>query len=150
MLLQNISSVTLNPMYSGINKVNTKKAISWFLITTILLVALMPSHYHLHHLDNEAADSAGNSHSRIIDLHVLTVQAGDSHHDEDTESIAASPDGAVKKSSPGFPLFVLLSMVLLLLPAFYKLSNVLLSTSGAGHKQHTPYFAPLLRAPPLF
>jgi len=136
-------------MNAGRNIVITRKSISWLLITTILLVAFLPAHYHLHHLYNDDDfSSAGTKHAHIIDLHVITELTGHSHHDE-AASIAASPDGMMKKSNPDFALFILLAMVLLLLPVFNRQINIQLNSRKAKFKQRYHHFAPLLRAPPL-
>ena len=119
------------------------------MITTVLLVAFLPAHYHLHHLDNDDDfSSAGAGHEHVIDLHVLAELSGHSHHDE-VASIAASPDGMLKKSNPDFPPFILLAMVLLLLPVFNRQINIQLNSRSTKLKQRYLYFAPLLRAPPL-
>ena len=136
-------------MNAGRNIVNIKKSISWILVATILLVAFLPAHYHLHHLhDDDNFSSAGAAHSHVIDLHVITELSGQSHHDE-AASIAASPDGMMKKSNPDFFPFILLAMVLLLLTVFDKQINIQLNSRSTKLKQRYPHFAPLLRAPPL-
>ena len=128
----------------------TYKSISWLLIATILLVAFLPAHYHLHHLYNDDAfSSVATRHTHIIDLHVLTEKTGQSHHDEEATIIEVSPDGIVKKSEPDFFPFILLAMVLLLLPALNKRINIQLYYRSTDLKQSYPHFTPLLRAPPL-
>jgi hypothetical protein len=128
----------------------TYKSICWLLITTILLVAFLPAHYHLHHLDNDDMFSSTTAvHAHVIDLHILTEQSGQSHHDDEATIIAASPDGIVKKSNPDFFPFILLAMVLLLVSALYKSINIQLNYKSTGLKQSYPHFSPLLRAPPL-
>ena len=135
---------------AGYTLTSTNKAISWLVIAAILLAVFLPSHYHLHHLYNHDAVSSGmEAHEHVIDLHVLTEQAGQSHHDEAT-SIAASPDGIVKKTSPDLFPFILLVMAFLLLVALSKYNNSRLNYTGAGIKQRYPHFIPQLRAPPLF
>ena len=126
------------------------KSISWLLIATILLVTLLPAHYHLHHLYNdETFSSAATTHEHVIDLHVLTEKTGQSHHHDDATVIAASPDGVVKKSNPDFSPFILLAIVLLLLPALNKRLNMQLNYKSTNLKPRYPHFTPLLRAPPL-
>ncbi len=153
-MLENNSSAMLGCMRAGYTLKMTNKSISWLVIAAILLAVFLPSHYHLHHLYNhDAAGSVTGSHTQAhahtIDLHVLTEQAGQSHHDEAT-SIAASPDGIVKKiSSDLFP-FILLVMAFHLLAALSKHNNSRLNYTSAGIKQRYPHFTPQLRAPPLF
>ena len=97
LLLQNNSSAMLNRMCANGKLVIRYKSISWLLIAAILLVAFLPAHYHLHHLYNDDAFSSATRHAHAIDLHVLTEKTGQSHHDDETTIIAASPDGIVKK-----------------------------------------------------
>ena len=128
----------------------TRKSISWLLIAAILLLVFLPTHYHLHHLYNdETFSSATTTHAHVIDLHVLTEKTGQSHHHDEATIIAASPDGMMKKSNPGFSPFILLAMVLLLLPVFNRQINIQLISRSTKLKQRYPHFAPLLRAPPL-
>ena len=129
----------------------TYKSISWLLIATILLVVFLPAHYHLHHrYHDETSSLAATEHTHIIDLHVLTESAGQSHHDDEATIIAISPDGIVKKSNPEFSPFILLAIVLLLLPALNKRINIPLTYRSTAAKQSYPHFTPLLRAPPLY
>jgi len=129
----------------------TYKSISWILIASILLLAFLPAHYHLHHLYNdESLNSAATKHTHIIDLHVLTESAGQLHHDDEATIIALSPDGIVKKSNADFSPFIMLAIILLLLPALNKRINIPLNYRNTAPRQSYPHFAPLLRAPPLY
>ena len=126
------------------------KSISWLLIATVLLVAFLPAHYHLHHIYNDDAfSSAATGHAHVIDLHVLTEKTGQLHHDDEATIIAASPDGIVKKSNSDFPWFILLAIVLLLVPVINKRINIQLNYRSTDPKQSYPHFTPQLRAPPL-
>ena len=137
-------------MSASCKLVITYKSISWFLIASILLLAFLPAHYHLHHLYNdETLSSATKTHAHVIDLHVLTEKTGQSHHHDEATIIAASPDGIVKKNSPDFSPFILLAIVLLLLPALSKRINIPLNYRSTNLKPRYPHFTPLLRAPPL-
>lgn len=124
-----------------------QKAISWFLISAILLVSLLPAHYHFHHLYSESGINSAAPHAHIVDLHVLSEQAGDAHHDE-AVSFTASPDGVLNKNNPDFPLFVLLAAVLLLLPMQIKQVSISRNIRNVNFRQRYPHFTPLLRAPP--
>jgi len=132
------------------------RPISWLLITAILLIALMPAHYHLHHLHN--ADSLGHQH--IIDLHLSTAADDASHsghgshhdgsgHDMDTMSFAASPDSILKKNHSPLSPFILLTVVLVLFPVLNQGFSHWLDHRKINLKQPYPHFTPLLRAPPL-
>jgi hypothetical protein len=151
LLLDNSSSAMLVFMDADCKSLSTYKSISWFLIAGILLLAFLPAHYHLHHLYNdENLDLAATKHAHIIDLHILTESAEQSHHDEEATIIALSPDGIVKKSNADFSPFIMLAIVLLLLPALNKRINIPLSYRNTTPKQSYPHFTPLLRAPPLY
>ena len=149
-VVQNNTSAMLIFMGTDCKLVITYKSISWLLIATILLLAFLPAHYHLHHLNNDDAfSSAANKHVHVIDLHVLTEKTGQLHHDDEATIIAASPDGIVKKNNHEFSPFILLVIVLLLLPVLSKRINIPLNFTSTNLKQRYPHFAPLLRAPPL-
>jgi hypothetical protein len=126
------------------NHVFTFKSISWLLALAILLVTLLPTHYHLHHL--YSADAA--THAHVIDLHLALDKTGQSHHEEEG-SITASPDGIMKKSNAAFSLFIVLAIVLALLPILKTRIIIRQDHKNIGLKQSYPYFLPLLRAPPL-
>ena len=139
----------LGLMSADCELVITHKSISWLLIATILLVVFLPAHYHLHHHNDDVLSSATTTHTHIIDLHVLTEKAGQSHHHDEATIIAITPDGMVKKSNPEFSPFILLSIVLLLLPALNNRIKLQLNYRSTHLKQSYPHFTPLLRAPPL-
>ncbi len=150
LLLDNSSSAMLIFMDADCKLLITYKSISRLLIATILMVAFLPAHYHLHHLyHDETSSSAATEHTHIIDLHVLTESAGQSHHDDEATIIAVSPDGILKKINPDFSPFIMLAIVLLLLPALNKRINILLNYRSTDPRQSYPHFTPLLRAPPL-
>ena len=122
---------------------------SWLLIAAILLVTILPAHYHLHHLHGDDMHSATvGVPAHVIDLHLLTDSAGQSHHNEDATSIGASPDGIVKKSNPVFAPFIFLAIVLVLFPILNKQIKTRPDYKYIGLKQSYPHFTPLLRAPP--
>ena len=95
-------------------------------------------------------DLAATKHAHIIDLHILTESAEQSHHDEEATIIALSPDGIVKKSNADFYPFIMLAIVLLLLPSLNNRINIQLNHRNTAPRQSYPHFAPLLRAPPLY
>ena len=142
-------------MCSFRQRINVYRSISWLLILAIVLVSLLPAHYHLHHLLNDDLDSAVTSaasvaHAHVIDLHLSIDNAGQSHHDEDATSIAASPDGIVKKTSQVFSPFILLIIVLALFPVLSIRIKFWLNYNYIALKRSFPHFTPLLRAPPRF
>ena len=130
------------------------KPVSWMLIAAILLVTILPAHYHLHHLysddmHNADAGITPASHAHTMDLHLLTDTAGQSHHEEDVTSIAASPDTVINKSAPLFSPIILLAVILALLPSLSKPVFIQPANRNIGFKKLYLYFSPLLRAPPL-
>jgi hypothetical protein len=120
------------------------QAINWLLIAAILLITLLPAHYHLHHLVNGDA----TSHSHNVDLHIAFAKAEESHHHTDVDVFAAAPDGIRKNTSPAFSPFLLLAIWLVLLPiSHYRI----ISRPDYGDtrpKQIHPHLSPPLRAPP--
>lgn len=120
------------------------RSISWLLVTAILFTALLPAHYHLHHL--YSTDSTNHGHA--IDLHLITDNVDQSHHDEDTSIFAATPDVITKKDNSEITSFVLLAILLVLLPVLNKRIRIRPGYFDLTLKQHYPYFSPPLRAPP--
>ena len=120
------------------------KPIGWLLVLAVLLITLLPAHYHLHHLYSTATAT----HAHVIDLHLTIDEVGDSHHDE-AASIASSPDGIVKKSTAAFPLFIALAIVLTILPILKTRTLIHPAHKNTALQQSYPHFTPPLRAPPL-
>jgi hypothetical protein len=121
-----------------------RKSISWQLIAVLLLVTLLPAHYHLHHHDS--AESSTHVHS--IDLHLISDDAGQSHHDEDTSIFAATPDVIAKKDRPDFSVYIPLAILLVLILAHNNQNSIRPDQSDQRLEPHYPYFSPPLRAPP--
>ena len=119
------------------------RVINSLLIAVVLFVALVPAHYHLHHLGDADADL----HEHAIDLHLITANADQSHHDEDTSIFSATPDVIVKKASHDLSAIVIVALLLLLLAVSYRLSTGH-GSRITGLNQRHPYFTPPLRAPP--
>ena len=121
------------------------RAISSLLIAVILFTALVPAHYHLHHV--HVADANTHEHEHAIDLHLLTANVDQSHHDETTSIFSATPDVIVKKGSFDVFPYLLLTLTLLLLTLYHR-TRVRPRESSIGGKLRFPYFSPPLRAPP--
>ncbi len=122
-----------------------RESISWQLIAVLLFVTLLPAHYHLHH--HGSAELAAHTHS--IDLHLISDNMGQSHHDEDTSIFAATPDVIAKKDKPGFSIYIPLAILLVLILAHNKQNRIRPDQSDQCLEPHYPYFSPPLRAPPL-
>ena len=121
------------------------KAISCLLIAAVLLITLMPAHYHLSHLfDDHLID-----HAHVIDFHLITDKTDQSHHGEDTSVFTATPDGIVKKSNPDFSPFIFLAVLLVLFPIYKNRLRLYQDYGDANLKQNSHHFSTPLRAPPL-
>ena len=120
-----------------------RKSISWQLIAVLLFVTLLPAHYHLHH---HSAELAAHTHS--IDLHLISDDAGQSHHDEDTSIFAATPDVIAKKDKPDFSIYLPLAILLVLILAHNNQNRIRPDQSDQRLEPHYLYFSPPLRAPP--
>ena len=119
------------------------RSVNLLLIGVILFTTLMPAHYHLHHIH----DTDSGTHDHAIDLHFVTANADQSHHDEETSIFNATPDAIVKKISSDISPFVLLTVLLVLLAILYRIS-MRHEHGYADHRPRHPYFTPPLRAPP--
>ncbi len=126
------------------NKVIYCRSISWLLVAAVLLTTLLPVHYHLHHL--YSADSS--THEHAIDLHLITDNVDQSHHDEDTSIFAATPDVIAKKAYSETTSLILLAILLVLLPVLNNSIRIRPGYFDLTLKQHYPFFSPPLRAPP--
>ncbi len=122
-----------------------RKSISWQLIAVLLFVTFLPAHYHLHHHDT--VGPAAHNHS--IDLHLISDDKGQSHHDEDTSIFDATPDVIAKKDKPGFSLYIPLVILLALILVHNKQSSIRPDQGDQSLESHYAYFSPPLRAPPL-
>lgn len=127
------------------NIIISNKTINWLLVVSVLLITLMPAHYHLNHL------FSGNptSHDHVVDFHLIADKTDQSHHGEETTVFTVNPDGIVKKSNPEFSPFILLAILLVILPIPNKRIRTHLDYYTASLKQSYHHFSPPLRAPPL-
>ena len=122
-----------------------RKSISLQLTAVLLFVTLLPAHYHLHH--HESVGRAAHAHS--IDLHLISDDRGQSHHDEDTSIFSATPDAIAKQGKPDFPIDIPLAILLVLILAHNNRNRIRPDQNDQCLKPHYPYFSPPLRAPPL-
>jgi hypothetical protein len=131
-------------------QVNSYKSISWLLVAAILLVTVLPAHYHLHHFigDKSAA------HGHATDLHLSSDKLAQSHHKNGTTIINAAPTGLLNKwdgeiNKPDItPLVILVSLLTL-----FSFINVKRNSRPyqvtTFYKQIFYRLSPPLRAPPL-
>jgi len=128
------------------SKTKKYKVVNWLLAAAILLIALLPAHYHLHHLSSIGVPT----HAHAVDLHVITDASEQSHHGEETTIINSTPDTLLKDSSFVPPLIALLAVCLVLLLVSNLRTSVKLDLENIALKQVFNYFAPPLRAPPQY
>lgn len=121
------------------------ESISWMLIAAILLVTLVPVHYHLHHLFSADA----SKHAHVVDIHLLADATDSDHHDNDDHSFSATPDGVLKTKNSVLPPFFLIAVLLVFLPILANTTRFQPYYPDSGLKRNYRYLFSLLRAPPL-
>ncbi len=118
------------------------KSVSWAISLAILVVTLIPVHFHLHHKN----DPQLNGHSHVADLHLKNEEKIESLCEDDAIVYTkAAPD---KQPYRGFLPLVILSSLSLPLPEY---TGNLLHLAVPLHNQlktSYQYFSPPLRAPP--
>ena len=118
--------------------------ISWLLVVAIFVVALLPMHMHLHHVE----EAASQSHEHVVDLHLLMDNSDLSHH-ESAAVLPVSVDGILKKVSDNpfaSALLACLFSLFLLITSYFKQQP----PKTENHFKDSHYhFSPPLRAPPL-
>lgn len=124
---------------------NRYKSISWLLIASILILTLLPAHYHIHHAVSE--DLAHHEH--VIDFHMMAEQTDPSHDTDDLQGFAATPEGVAKQTNPAFSPFIVLVFLLTLLLFFAYQIRKWLDFDIVGLNKNYPHFSPPLRAPPV-
>lgn len=118
---------------------------SWILVAALLMLTLVPFHYHLHHDDQALSDASGVP-NHVTDIHILGDN--DSDHHEGSHTLEPTPDIALKQSGVPLPVFAALLVLSVLLPLVTGLSV----KPAAVFAQRLPRFhrhnTPPLRAPP--
>ena len=123
-----------------------RQTIAGMLSVTVLVVTLLPSHYHVHHFNgNGHAD-----HTHVMDLHVAADHRNYDHHDEDISIISATPDAIVNQVK--MLLFVFAPLVVLLATLTLRSDHTGFGVPDVNAQQvrHLAFFTPLLRAPPIY
>ena len=119
------------------------ESIAWLVIAAVLVLALTPHHYHLHH--GSGADSVAHEH--VIDLHLFSDVSDAAHHDE-AIVLEATPDGLLKPASDN-PLTLPLTIFrLAFLPIIDARIRHRLYDSAARLRTPLYHLTPPLRAPP--
>ena len=119
-------------------------------MAAILLVTLLPAHYHLHHL---AGDTSA-AHAHATDLHLSTDKLAQSHHQNDTTIINPAPNGLLSKwdgeiNKPDIASLVFLVSFLTLFSFLNVKRNSRPYQVTTFYKQIFYRLSPPLRAPPL-
>jgi hypothetical protein len=123
-----------------------KRGISCLLISALLLLALFPFHFHLHHA-GDAAPQGPDAYSHTIDMHVY-ADVSDVEHHGDGHAIEPATYPTLKITALQLPLFIAAFMLLIiLLPVTQHVRYCLLSVNSRV-TQHYRYNTPPLRAPP--
>ncbi|MFV1993076.1 MAG: hypothetical protein ACC635_04160 [Acidiferrobacterales bacterium] len=131
-------------------QIKNYKSISWLLVAAMLLVTVLPAHYHLHHLVSDTSAA----HSHATDSHLSTDKLAQSHHNDGAIIINAAPNGLLSKWDGEInklditPLVTLVSFL-----ALFSFLNIKLNSrpnqATAFYKQIFYRLSPPLRAPPL-
>lgn len=135
---------TLNALFCRRSACRT--AIGWTLLAALLLLALVPFHYHLHHGDVPAAGSPAHEHTADIHLH---ADAGAAAHHDSGHTLDPAPDVTVKNAAGGqLPIFAALLALCIVLPLAGR--TFCYARLAVSHRlprcyRHT---TPPLRAPP--
>ena len=122
------------------------KSTNWLLVAAILLISLIPAHYHLHHI----CGTESTNQTQVIDLHLTSDTVDHSHHDVDTTIIKSTPDSRVQDSNSTQTLVALLTVFLILLVLVNLRISIRSHFDNIVLKQVLYYFAPPLRAPPQY
>ena len=139
-----MASIVFNRLIHG--KSPLRLALLGMLVVAMLVAALVPLHFHLHHGVISPGD-AGTVHGHSTDLHILFHAGGDSHHDE-SHNVEVLPDVALKKAA-GNPLLIALVLVLMvLLPLASTRAPMPQLAVTRPEPRHPPHRHPPLRAPP--
>jgi hypothetical protein len=122
------------------------RAISWLLVTALLIQMLFPLSFHLHH--DVSPVTAGHDH--VIDSHLLSDSQLTEHHaDEDTQELKTAMDAILKQSMDTGFVFILFVCLLTQLATVLPIVNRLWQTARNSYSHFFYYdLAPPLRAPP--
>jgi len=122
------------------------KTAYWVLVAAILLISLVPAHYHLHHI----CGTESTNQIQTIDFHLTSGTVDHSHHDVDTTIIKSTPDSRVQDSNSIQTLVALLTVFLILLVLVNLRIRIRTHFDNIALKQILYYLSPPLRAPPQY
>jgi len=131
-------------------QISNYKSVSWLLVAAILLVSILPAHYHLHHL----VGITSADHTHATDLHLSADKPGQSHHNDGTTIINVAPSGLLTKwdgdsNKPDItPLVILVAFFALF--SIFNIKRIFRPDQATSfYKQILYRISPPLRAPPL-
>jgi len=135
------------------NIVKQRKPLIFLLVASLLLLTLLPAHFHLHHISDD--DSIAHSHA--VDLHIITDKSSHTHNSttegDSITIVSPSPEGLlIEKIGSVASVFLLLFFVIVL---FSFNVNANRNHPGQYYTTYPPtlrhsYVSPPLRAPPLY
>ena len=132
---------------SALRKLAIKyKTAYWVLIAAILLISLVPSHYHLHH----TCATESTNQIQTIGFHLTSGTIDHSHNDVDTTIIKSTPDTRVQDTDSAHMLVALLTVFLVLLVLVNLRVSIRTHFNSIALKQILYYLSPPLRAPPQY
>lgn len=117
------------------------KSLNLLMISAVLMLALVPVHLHLHHLDEAAVVT------HEMDLHVVISASDPSHHDE-AHILDVVPDVLAKKSADKQAILLLVVLLLAVLPVVLERLGFWLREDSLLHTRACYHLIPPLRAPP--
>jgi pheromone shutdown protein TraB len=122
------------------------RAISWVVVTALLIQMLFPLSFHLHH--DVSPVTAGHDH--VIDSHLLSDNQVTEHlADEDTQELKTTMEAIVKQGVDTGLVFILFVCLLTLMSTVLPIVNHLWQTARNSFSHFFYYvLAPPLRAPP--
>ncbi|HEY9198278.1 MAG TPA: hypothetical protein VIR60_02855 [Gammaproteobacteria bacterium] len=139
-----IRYLMMNPLFR--RNAASRHTISWILVVALLLLTLVPFHYHLHHADQPPSDAASVP-AHVTDIHILGGSNESDHHDG-THTLEPTPDIALKQNGVHLPLFAALLVLSVLLPLVAGLSLKPAAVSAQRLPRFHRHNTPPLRAPP--
>lgn len=123
-----------------------RHAICRLLVVTFLVFLLFPLHYHLHHADDPAGESAGHA-AHATDLHAHLDSGGLDHH-ADSHILPLASEISLKTSAGHLPWVVALIAFVLSLPFLAQARQPLPLPPTHRLPRCNCHNTPPLRAPP--
>lgn len=144
---------------SARHKINSnRRPISWLLILSVFMLTVFPAHLHLHHEDNpllsdqvsylnESARNDTVGHEHEIDLHLLSDNSGEDHH-EQAHVIKASPEVLTRSLGDNASPLLLFFLPLFIFPVLNRRTGPRPRGRKAFSWRPQYHLVPPSRAPP--